>query len=74
MMLAIRMGGKILRLVWREGYWFGFITRGVQYENLYFDGRSYRDEPRELVPDQRVRFGIGKSSKGLFAKNVSLVQ
>jgi cold shock CspA family protein len=66
--------GKVLRLVWRGGLWFGFITRGVQDENVYFDSRGYPGEPRELVPEQRVRFDIGKSEKGLFARNVTLAQ
>lgn len=64
--------GEILRVIWRNGIWFGFIKRGFEYENVYFDGRGYQGEPRELVPDRRVRFEIAKSEKGFYAKNVTL--
>lgn len=66
--------GFVLRIVWRHGVWFGFIKRGVQLENLYFDSRGYNDEPRELIPGRRVRFEVGKGERGLFAKNVILVE
>lgn len=64
--------GEILRVIWRNGVWFGFIKRGFEYENVYFDSRGYRGEPRELVPDRRVRFEIATGEKGFFAKNVTL--
>jgi cold shock CspA family protein len=64
--------GEILRIIWRNGVWFGFIKRGFEYENVYFDGRGYRGEPRELIPNRRVMFEIAKGEKGLFAKNVTL--
>jgi cold shock CspA family protein len=66
--------GNVLRLVWRGGKWFGFIERGIQNENVYFDNRGYQGEPRELVPEQRVRFDIARNEKGLYARNVTLVQ
>lgn len=64
--------GELLRVIWRNGVWFGFIKRGFQYENVYFDSRGYRGEARELVPNRRLKFEIAKGEKGLFAKNVTL--
>jgi cold shock CspA family protein len=64
--------GEILQIIWRNGVWFGFIKRGFEYENVYFDSRGYRGEPRELVPKRKVRFEIATSRKGLFAKSVTL--
>jgi cold shock CspA family protein len=64
--------GQILRIIWRNGVWFGFIRRGFEYENVYFDSRSYRGEPRELVPNRRVTFELATSGRGHFARNVAL--
>lgn len=64
--------GQVLRVVWRNGVWFGFITRGMEFENVYFDSRGYRGEPSDL-PERRVRFEISRGKNGLFAKNVALV-
>ena len=65
--------GEVLRIVWRHGVWFGFIKRGVELDNVYFDSRGFRGEARELIPEQRVRFEIGKGTRGLFARNVALM-
>jgi cold shock CspA family protein len=64
--------GEVLRIIWRDGVWFGFIKRGSQYENVYFDSRAYRGEPRELIPNRRLKFEIARGERGLFAKNVTL--
>src|SRR5271165_5102486 len=64
--------GDLLRIIWRNGLWFGFIKRGFEYENVYFDSRGYRGESRELIPNRRVRFEIAKGDRGHFAKNVTL--
>ncbi len=64
--------GTLLRLIWRDGVWFGFIRRGFEHENVYFDKRGYRGEPRELIPNRRVRFEIADGPKGFFAKNVTI--
>jgi cold shock CspA family protein len=63
--------GEILRINWRNGLWYGFIKRGFEYENVYFDSRSYSGEPSELVPNRRVKFVMVKGERGLFARNVS---
>jgi hypothetical protein len=64
--------GEILRVIWRNGVWFGFIKHGVDYENVYFDSRGYHGEARDLIPNRRLRFEIATSTKGQFAKNVIL--
>lgn len=65
-------GGKILHIVWRNGIWFGFIKRGTELENVYFDSRGYGGEPRELIPGRQVKFEMAKGDRGLFARNVTL--
>lgn len=65
--------GEILRVIFRHGVWFGFISRGYQYENVYFDSRGYTGDTRELVPNVRVTFEVDKNEKGYFARNVSFV-
>ena len=64
--------GRILRIMWRDGVWFGFIRRGPQQENVYFDSRAYKGELRKLIPDERVTFELGRNEKGWFARNVSI--
>lgn len=66
--------GKILRINWNGTTWFGFIKRGGQYDNLYFNNRSYRGEARDLLPDLKVEFEIGHGVKGDYAKNVVLMK
>lgn len=65
--------GSILRIIWNGGTWFGFIKRGEQHENLYFNNRSYRGEARNLLPDIKVEFELGHGDKGDYAKNVVLI-
>jgi cold shock CspA family protein len=64
--------GEILRIISRNGVWFGWIRRGMQHENVYFDSRGYRGEPGELIPNRKVSFEIGRNDKGSYAKNVVL--
>jgi cold shock CspA family protein len=63
--------GQVLRIIWRGGVWFGFIKRDAEQENVYFDSRAYKGEPRELGPNRRVRFELGQGEKGWFARNLS---
>jgi cold shock CspA family protein len=65
--------GQVLRIIWRDGLWFGFIRRSSGQANVYFDSRAYKGEPRELLPNRRVRFELGQGRKGWFARNVTLV-
>lgn len=65
--------GELLRIIWRNGVWFGFIKRGPQYENVYFDSRGYHGEARELIPNRRVQFELTSGDRGLFARNVRLM-
>jgi cold shock CspA family protein len=65
--------GRVLRIVRRNGLWFGFINRGAELENVYIDSRGYRGDPEDLIPERQVRFEIGKGDRGLFARNVVLV-
>ena len=64
--------GELLRVIWRNGVWFGFINRGSEHDNVYFDRRGYRGEPRELIPNTRLRFEIAAGERGPFARNVTL--
>jgi len=65
--------GTILRVVWRSGVWYGFIRRGYQYENIYFDSRGYNGEARDLIPGTKVKFKMGRNRERSFATNVELV-
>jgi len=64
--------GEVLRIVWRHGVWFGFIKRGVELENVYFDSRGFRGDPDELEPGTRVRLELAKGDRGTFARSVVL--
>ncbi|MGA3326203.1 MAG: AIPR family protein [Terriglobia bacterium] len=64
--------GQILRIIYRNGVWFGFIKRRAEQENIYFDGRGYKGDPAELVVGRKVTFEVGRSEKALFARNVTL--
>ena len=66
--------GKILRINWNGGSWFGFIKREGPYDNLFFNNRSYRGEPRNLLQDSKVTFEIGHNEKGEHATNVVIVK
>ena len=65
--------GKILRVIWKGVVWFGFIKRGWQYENVYFDSRGYKGEPTELTQNRKVKFEIGHNDKGDFARNIVFI-
>jgi cold shock CspA family protein len=65
--------GRILRIAWRDGLWFGFIKRAAELENVYVDSRGFRGDPELLAPETRVRFEIGKRDRGLFARNVAIL-
>jgi cold shock CspA family protein len=69
----IVLEGNILRIIWRHGLWFGFIRRGLEHENVYFDNRGYLGELRELLPNTRVSFELGLGPKGEYARNVALL-
>jgi len=70
----ITFEGTVLRIVWKNGHWFGFIAHGLQYDNLYFDRYGFVGEVRELVPHVKVKFGIGTNDKGKIATNVELIK
>ncbi|MDD2469162.1 MAG: hypothetical protein PHI97_34795 [Desulfobulbus sp.] len=64
--------GTILRILKKNGLWFGFIDRGYDFENVYFDSRGYDGEKEDLLPGTKLIFEIGQGERGLFAKNVEL--
>lgn len=64
--------GTILNIHWRTGVWFGFIRRGAEYENVYFDSRGYTGEARELIPKRKVTFKLGERSGKPCAINVKI--
>ncbi len=64
--------GKVLRISLNHGVWFGFIKRGVQDENVYFDSRNFNGQVRDLIPGTEVTFELGKREKGEYARNVRI--
>ncbi len=52
--------GQVLRIIWRDGVWFGFIKLGVEQENVYFDSRGFKGEPRELSPNRGSGSNLGR--------------
>lgn len=64
--------GTVLRIIQKHGLWFGFIDRGIDFENVYFDSRGYDGDEEDLFPGTRLVFEIGKSDRGYFAKNVDI--
>jgi cold shock CspA family protein len=62
--------GVVLRIVWRHGVWFGFIKRGADLENVYFDSRGFRGDPDDLAPGTRVKLVVAKGERGVFARSV----
>ena len=66
--------GTILKIVPKFPKWFGFISRGSQYDNVYFDSRGYKGEVRELIPNREVRFEMVIGDKGPFAKNLEITR
>lgn len=65
--------GSILRIIPKKSHWFGFIERGYQYENVYFDNRVYKGDISKLLPKTRVKFEIGDDKKPSFATKVELI-
>lgn len=65
--------GEILTIRWRDEKWYGFIKRGYQFENIYFDNRGFGGNPENLRPTAAVEFEIGQGKHGYFAKNVKLL-
>lgn len=64
--------GSILRIISNKSHWFGFIERGYQYENVYFNNRAYKGDISKLLPKTRVKFEIG-DGKRPFATKVELI-
>lgn len=71
---VISKEGEILNLIFKHGVWFGFIKRGPQYDNLYFDSRGYKGEVRELLPQQKVKFLTGNGPRGEYAYEVEIIE
>jgi cold shock CspA family protein len=66
--------GTVLRIIWKQDHWFGFIKQGNQYEdNAYFDSRDYQGDIKDLSPDTPVQFEIRKNNRGYSAINVQLI-
>ncbi|QQT61927.1 AIPR family protein [Sphingobacterium multivorum] len=56
--------GKILRLVEKEkGLWHCFIESDELGENIYFDSRSFKGNPKTLTTGKKVRFDIMTTKK-----------
>lgn len=68
--------GSILKIIWRGTEWFGFIKRGNQYENIYFDNRGYQSNVNDLLPDTKVQFEtrVNDKNDNDFAYNVQLIK
>ncbi|MDZ8261008.1 AIPR family protein [Nostoc sp. ChiQUE01b] len=65
--------GTIFRIKQENGHWYGFIKRGYQYENVYFDNRAYKGDIKELVSNKNVKFEMGNNDRSNFATNVELI-
>ncbi|MFB2838719.1 AIPR family protein [Floridanema evergladense] len=66
--------GTILRIIWKDPYWFGFIKHGNQYEdNVYFDSRGYKGDVKNLSPNTLVQFEREKKDKSYYGINVQLI-
>lgn len=66
--------GNILRVIFRDGVWFGFIDRGYQYDNVYFDSRGFRGDVRDLLPGLPVSFELCDGDRGPFGRNVVIIE
>ncbi|MEH1844150.1 MAG: AIPR family protein [Nostoc sp.] len=64
--------GAILRIIWNNERWFGYIRRGYQDKNVYFDNRAYKGDVTKLLPHTKVKFEMVNNEKP-FAKNVELI-
>ncbi|MCG8643718.1 MAG: AIPR family protein [Desulfobacterales bacterium] len=65
--------GEILNIIWRHGLWFGFIRRGENKENIYFDSRGFDGNIDQLTPYTIVTYKTSKSIKGEYAYNVEMI-
>lgn len=65
--------GAILTIKSKNGRWFGFIKRGYQYENVYFDSRAYKGDVSKLLPHTKVKFEIENDKRSSFATKVELI-
>jgi hypothetical protein len=66
--------GTVLRIIQKGKGWYGFIKRGNQYENVYFDSRSYQGNVQDLCLGDVVNFEIGNNGKGDFGVNVNQIR
>ncbi len=65
--------GKLLQVIWRNNLWYGFIERGGDYPNVYFDNRGYIGDPKKLMPQAKVKYQIATRKQGDYATEVQLV-
>jgi cold shock CspA family protein len=55
--------GTILKIISTSDRWYGFIRRGFQYENVYFDNRVYKGDITKLIPKTKVCFEMENDTK-----------
>lgn len=65
--------GTILTIKGKNERWYGFIKRGYQYENVYFNNLAYKGDVAKLVPQAKVKFEMGNNERPNFATNVELI-
>lgn len=65
--------GTILNLRIEPTRWYGFIRRGFNYENVYFDGRAYKGDIKKLLPETKVRFNFNDNNGRFYATNVKII-
>ncbi|MEH2003856.1 AIPR family protein [Nostoc sp.] len=65
--------GTILTIKGENERWYGFIKRGYQYENVYFNNLAYNGDVAKLVPYTKVKFEMANNDKPNFATNVKLI-
>jgi hypothetical protein len=66
--------GRIANIVKRNEIWFGFIDRGTEHDNIYFDKRGYVGDVELLFLNSTVEYQLGKNPQGDMAIKVGLAQ
>jgi hypothetical protein len=67
------LDGQVLTILNGKNGWYGFISRGLNLENVYFDNRGYTDTIDKLLPKTKVKFELKKGINGYYSPNVMLV-
>lgn len=72
-LLPAKYTGKIINIIRRQGRWFGFIDRGAEEDNLYFDQRGFLEDAKDLRPNLILEYELGSNNVGQMAMNIRLI-